>query len=146
MSKQKRELKNFIINWPLQSRITYYFTAMCLGLVGLMMFFMNSHINNVREIIANVSGMAMTSQLEIDIALTQLLSTALGFLLLAIVGAALYGVIISHRIAGPMYAIIKYIESLKAGKFNEPRTLRPYDELRPIMEALQDLAETMQKK
>lgn len=100
----------------------------------------------MRSIISNVPGMPIPSQIAVDLALNQLLSTSLGFLLLAIVGAILYGVVISHRIAGPMFAIIKYIKDLKAGNFDNPRLLRPYDELKPIMDELQDLANTIKPK
>ncbi len=146
MTEQKRAARNFIVNWPLQSRIIYYFIAFSLGIVGLMMVFLNSHIITIHELVSNVPGMPMSAQLQIDVVLAKMLSTALGFLLIAVVGSLLYAVIISHRVAGPMFAIIKYIDSLKAGNYDDQRNLRPYDELKPIMDSLQDLSKNLKNK
>lgn len=146
MSENKRELKNFIIDKKFQARMTMYFTALSLSLIGLMMIFMNSHINQLRALISNISNMPMVTQIAVEEKFTQLLSTSLGFLLIAIVGAIVYSVVVSHRIAGPMYAILKYIEKIKAGQYDETRNLRPSDELSPIMESLNDLAKQLKNK
>jgi nitrogen fixation/metabolism regulation signal transduction histidine kinase len=146
MAEHKRELKNFIVNKQFQTRMSYYFVALSIGLVGLMLVFMNTHINELRVEMANIANLPMVSQLQIDATLNQLIMTALGFLLLSIIGAVVYGIIISHRIAGPMFAILKYIEKLRAGQYDDYRKLRPYDELQPIMESLHELAEDLKKR
>jgi nitrate/nitrite-specific signal transduction histidine kinase len=146
MAEYKREFRNIFINKSFQTRFTYYFVALSIALMGLMMLFMNTHINELRVLVANVSGLPMTSQLAIEDALSQLFTTAFAFLVLALVGAIAYGVVISHRIAGPMFAILSYIQSMKAGKFEERRSLRPYDELTPIMDSLHELADDLKKK
>ena len=145
MAEYKREVKNFFINKSFQTRFTYYFVALSIALLGLMMVFMNAHINELRVLLANVSGLPMVSQLALEDALSQLYTTAFAFLVLALVGAIAYGIVISHRIAGPMYAILKYIENIRAGKY-EGRKLRPYDELTQIMDALHELADDLKKK
>jgi hypothetical protein len=45
-----------------------------------------------------------------------------------------------------MYAILKYIDEMRSGKFEEPRPLRPYDELKPIMDSLGELSIKLKNK
>ncbi len=146
MPKHNRFFKNYLINKPFQTRIIYYFTALSLSLVGLQLVFMNIYVSNFRVLLASVPNTPIQSQMLIDAKLTQLISATLGFLLLSIVGAILYGIFVSHRIAGPMFAIIQYIEKLKSGDFVSSRGLRPHDELAPIMTSLHELADTLNKK
>jgi len=146
LGKEQRELKNFIINKPFQLRMSYYFVAMSVGLVGLLMVFMNSYLDDIRMILANISGLPMQAQIDIEEKLSHLINTAYGFLFLSLLASVFYGIIISHRIAGPMVAILQFIKSLKAGLYDEKRSLRPYDELIPIMDSLHDLADHLKKK
>lgn len=57
-----------------------------------------------------------------------------------------YSILISHRIAGPTVAICAYIRELKNGNLDAKRTLRKYDELHPIMDALQDFAQELRNR
>ncbi|OFZ20378.1 MAG: hypothetical protein A2Z20_07890 [Bdellovibrionales bacterium RBG_16_40_8] len=146
MNSNKREFKNFLIDKKLQGRMTFYFTALSLSIVGLMMVIMNSHINQLRMLISDIANLSIPMQIAIEERFTQLISTALGFLLISIVLAIVYSIVISHRIAGPMYAILQYIEKLKAGNYDDERNLRPRDELAPIMDSLHDLSKNLKNK
>lgn len=144
--EQKRELKNFIINKPLQGRLTFYFTALSLALLGLLIALMNSKVTDIRIVLANASGLHMADQLQVEGLLTQLISTTLIFLLVSIAVTVIFSFVITHRIAGPMKVIVDTIDGMRAGKYEVRRTLRPYDELAPIMDSLKNLAEDLRKK
>lgn len=144
MNPHKREIKNFVINKPFQLRMVYYFTGLSVALVGLQLLFMNMFVTDVRYIIANVPSMPISTQITLEDKLSHLMSASLGFLMLSIMGAIIYGIVVSHRIAGPMYAILKYIDQLKVGDFKSSRNLRPHDELTPIMNSLHDLARSLE--
>ena len=146
MAEYKREFKNIIINKPLQARMSYYFVAISIGLMGLLLVFMNSLIAEVRVALANASGLPLSTQIAIDQQLYSMVTAAVFFLLLSTFGTIIYGLVISHRIAGPMYAILSYIKDLKAGRYDAKRPLRPYDELAPVMDALHELAEELKIK
>ena len=146
MDKPKRELKNFVINRPLQLRMVYYFTSLSVALVGLQLFMMSFFVNKLRVIIANVPSIPIAAQTQFEDTLAHLMSATLGFLLLSIMGAIVYGIVVSHRIAGPMFAILKCIDQMKTGNFKLVRKLRPSDELVPIMDSIHELATTLEKR
>lgn len=146
MSQHKRELKNFVINKPFQLRMVYYFTAICVALVGLQLFVMNLFVTDLRYIISNVPSIPINTQILFEDKLSHLMSSSLGFLMLSIMGAVIFGIIVSHRIAGPMFAILKVIDQLKSGDYKIARKLRPSDELVPIMDSLHELATSLEKK
>lgn len=49
------------------------------------------------------------------------------------------GIILSHRIAGPIYRIGKYVESLKQGDYTHGLTLRKRDEFKPLAQKMSEL-------
>lgn len=146
MGQENRKVRNYFINPAFQTRISYYFVALSVGLMGLMIALMNVHLNDLKDIIANISGLPISAQIEMNDKLAKLLATAIGFLFASLAAAVVYGIIISHRIAGPMFAILRYIDGLKSGRYEDKRSLRPYDELAPIMNALHELAEDLKSK
>lgn len=146
VAEHKREIKNFIINKPFQLRMAYYFVALSMALIGLLMVFMNNYMAEIRIILANISGFPMQAQIDIEQTLGQMISTVYIFLFCSIAVTVLYAIIISHRIAGPMLAIRAFIKNMKEGRYDDKRSLRPYDELAPIMTDLHELADTLKTK
>jgi nitrogen fixation/metabolism regulation signal transduction histidine kinase len=146
VGKHQRSLKNFVLNPKMQFRMSIYFVAFGLAVLGIMLAAIFSQINQVHEIISLTQGIAVEQQLMIAHKLMGIVKVAMVFFLFILIAAAIYGVIVSHRIAGPMFAILAYIEELKKGNYSSTRELRPYDELIPIMESLHDLGRKLQEK
>lgn len=146
MSEQSRKLKNFIVDKPMQLRMSYYFVAVSLALTGSMLVFLNSYMNQIRANLLSVSHIPMDVQTQLDQQLSGMLLVAMGFLLLSVCFSIIYGIIIGHRYAGPMKVIVSTIEQIKKGEYDRKRELRPYDELIPIMESLNSLSEQLKKK
>jgi hypothetical protein len=65
-----------------------------------------------------------------------------------LMGAALslFGVLITHRVAGPVYVITHYIQILSSGRYPIMRPLRKTDELRPFFERFQEAVEAMRRR
>jgi nitrate/nitrite-specific signal transduction histidine kinase len=145
-SSHKRYAKNFMVFPAMQTRMSYYFVAFAVCVIGVMMLMLNHYVTQLRDLIADAPGLPMSTQFAVDAHLQSIITSSLLFLLLALIVSVVYGIIISHRVAGPMFAILKYIESLRAGRYDESRKLRPYDELVPIMNALHEFADDLKKK
>jgi len=141
-----RSLKNIVINRSMQTRIGFYFIALSLALIGLMMMVMNSYFGDLRSLVANAPDLSLAIQNDVSGIIDRLIVIHTGFLFIALIFVSLYSLFISHRIAGPMYAILKYIEELKAGNYDNKRYLRAFDELAPVMQALQDLGDHLKNK
>lgn len=146
LGKHQRKLKNFVLNPRMQFRMSIYFIAFGLAVLGVMVAAIFSQVNEVHELISMTNGVSVEQQLAIGNKLMGIVRVAMIFFLFILIAAAVYGVIVSHRIAGPMFAILGYIEELKKGNYAARRELRPYDELIPIMESLHDLGKRLQEK
>lgn len=130
----------------MQTRLTLYVLAYGLCLSGVMLLILNSYAAQIREIVMLAPNLSMTTQLNIDSAISSMILVALLFLIVAVLATIAFGVIVTHRIAGPMHAILAYIALLREGKFDQRRPLRPTDELVPVMNALNELADHLNTK
>ena len=54
-----------------------------------------------------------------------------------------YSMIMSHRISGPIIAIVAFVDELIKGNYAYQRNLRPRDELSPIMTRLKKLRDVL---
>ena len=51
------------------------------------------------------------------------------FVVLEVVGLFAWGILITHRIAGPLFIIDRYLEAIRSGFYPDMRPLRSHDEL-----------------
>lgn len=56
------------------------------------------------------------------------------------------GIMVSHRIAGPVYRMIKFLDSLSEGNYERRIKLRKRDELKDLAEAINRLVERLDKE
>lgn len=146
MSQKQRQIRNYLINPAFQLKYTLYFfvTGMCV--IGVLLMVIYQKIESLRFSVANHSEgdvsavLTMINDLMVDTSLIALY-TVMGFALISFV----YSVVISHRVAGPVVAIVRYIEEIRSGTADPQRKLRKYDELSPIMDALNKLAASLKK-
>lgn len=144
--KEKRQIKNFIINPHFQIKFFFYFSSVAILLLVTMFFLMNDAVSNIRLLVTNMEGANFETLAAMDTYLISLLRFSSVFFVIAIFCTLAMSLVMSHRIAGPMKAIVDVVEQLRSGNYKVTRTLRPNDELIPIMDSLQGLAEDLDKK
>jgi methyl-accepting chemotaxis protein len=66
------------------------------------------------------------------------MTVAMGFLAVA--------VLLTQRIVGPLHALLKHVEEIKNGNFEYQTHLRKKDELKPLMDALNQLGPHLQNE
>lgn len=110
--------------------------ALISSLFGVMMYL--AHQEALRAI--NPSGAALDDLRSSDqtliwlmVAITVLMATAFG----------LFGILITHRVAGPVYVMSHYIQVLAKGRYPIMRKLRKNDELKAFFERFQEAIETL---
>lgn len=145
-SKKDRKFKNYLLNPKMQLRITIYFMVLGLAIWGFMLALLHNQTQEVQSILANTSEIAIATQSEISEILGDILKVASAFFLISLISAFVYGVIVSHRIAGPMFAATQLTKELRNGNYKARRQIRPYDELSPVIEELNQLAEDLEKR
>lgn len=56
------------------------------------------------------------------------------------------GIIASHRIAGPVYRMIKFLDTVRSGDYSQRLHLRKRDELKDLAEAINRLVEKLESE
>jgi hypothetical protein len=76
--------------------------------------------------------------------------TILLLTVLAVVGTALalglFGLVFTHRVAGPVYVMNLYVEALAAGHYPRLRQLRKYDELKKFFDRFSHAVERIRAR
>ncbi|MFL5347162.1 MAG: signal protein [Hyalangium sp.] len=76
--------------------------------------------------------------------------TILWLTLLAVVGTAvalgLFGLVFTHRVAGPVHVMNLYVEALAAGHYPRLRPLRKYDELKKFFDRFSQAVERIRAR
>jgi len=122
--KVKRRFSNYLINERMQLTLTLRFLVLSLLFtifIGLMMFFVIWPV--VRIYIPPALVSVMIQQL-----ISKLYSTS--FILLIIIAG--FSIILTHRIAGPVYNLEKTLERLNEGEDVNLIRLRDGDELQEL--------------
>ncbi|MDQ3262478.1 MAG: signal protein [Myxococcota bacterium] len=109
------------------------------GLFGTMMYL--AHVDAQRDLPLSADlraqlASADTTLLMLVVAISVLMAVALGLL----------GVLITHRVAGPVYVMSHYITTLARGRFPVMRPLRKNDELQVFFGRFQEALETLRQK
>lgn len=72
-----------------------------------------------------------------------LLAAFAAIALLLALALGLLGVVITHRVAGPVFVMGHYLEVLAAGRFPRMRTLRRSDDLKPFLKTFIEAVDAM---
>ena len=110
------------------------------ALFGVMMFQAHVEAANLANLPATF-GDAVNKSYQ-----GHLLGMVVGIGAVMVVSLALFGVVITHRVAGPLFIMARYLEALGAGQFPELRPLRKGDELQAFFSALQQAVEQLRSR
>lgn len=93
-----------------------------------------------------VRGISATAEKVISESNTTLLFLTLGVAALMALALALLGILVTHRVAGPLYVMSRYISILAEGRYPLFRPLRRNDELRAFFERFQRAIDSMRAR
>jgi len=68
------------------------------------------------------------------------------FVLLEVVGLFFWGVVVTHRIAGPLFIIDRYLGALRSGFYPDMRPLRRSDELRQFFDSFSSTVDLLRER
>jgi nitrogen fixation/metabolism regulation signal transduction histidine kinase len=69
--------------------------------------------------------------------------TLLAVLSLLVVGVGLVGIVVTHKVAGPIFKMTRQFHDLADGHWNMPAPLRPGDELMDFFKTFEDTVQTL---
>lgn len=113
--------------------------AVTAGVFGGMMYLAHAEAAHALRA-ASLSPELKLHLAEVDATLVWLIVGA-AFLMAA--ALALYGIVLTHRVAGPVYVITQYVRVLASGHFPKLRPLRRSDELRAFFDRFQEAVEAL---
>ena len=136
MSRNDRKISNFLLTHKFQLKLTFYYIGVGVSIIAVTAGTVFYNMTLVRELMNNSVMTDFSSQSRITEYMFQVGQISmLGFSAFAI-ASFIFSLMISHRIAGPMVAIVAFIHELKKANLSYGRTLRPNDELTVIMDEL----------
>ena len=68
------------------------------------------------------------------------------FVLLETVGLFLWGILVTHRIAGPLYIIDRYLGAIRSGIYPDMRPLRRHDELQQFFDSFSSTVDHLRER
>lgn len=139
-SKSPRKIRNLIVNPLFQFKLVFQIMTLMLAMFGCALALLSWRIEEIRLFLSSDPTVSFLTTEKVNVMIYNLTNTALFVFIAFALICLIYGIIISHRIAGPMVALLHYINDLKAGNYDSNRQLRRYDELKPIMQGLHELA------
>lgn len=144
--KNNRSLKN-ILSRPRQ-QLTFsilFFTCTTV----LFAVFMLANLNTLRLTLANLGSeyhLPIDALEQIDHSFMLTIAATIFLGAVSVVGGAIMGLSISHRLFGPIVPIRNFIAQLKSGNFAARGSLRKNDEFQDLMKDLNELAESLEKR
>lgn len=153
----RRQLRNYLLNRAFQLRYTLVIVLTSAVLTGGLGYFWYDEMRTASRII-EVQSLSQTGAItEADISRIQdelrgrdrwRLGVLVGFGVLLALVLAVYGIVFTHKVAGPLFKAQRYFQSIAAGDLQRIPNLRKGDQLRDfwaefrlMQEALRERAE-----
>lgn len=146
MTRNIRKLRNLFVNPHFQLKLSLYYLASGLIIIGAMITLIYQRLADVRALLKSGEIMDFETLTEINEIMFQIGGISLLGFATFIIFSFTFALIVSHRLAGPAVAICTFIEELKNGNYDYLRKLRSHDELGSIMAKLQELAPILKEK
>ena len=143
MKRQPRKLKNYLLNPPFQIR----YAAMAVVMSALLSIALGVFV--LRQMRENSQILRLEAQF--DPAFQAALDASDGAVVAGLVGALLLfnvllfagSIMLTHRVAGPVYVLQRYVRMVAEGKLPVMRALRRGDEFRDLHQAVEGMVQQL---
>jgi nitrogen fixation/metabolism regulation signal transduction histidine kinase len=135
----RRSWKNYLLNLRYQLRYTLTIVGISLVLTGGLGYVVMSKAREASRIV-NVRAMDPTDdtaqQLAAQFAHNDkvMMLVLIAFALLLVIVLTAYGIVITHKVAGPLYKVSLHLDKIRDGKLGVVYPLRKGDELADFFE------------
>jgi methyl-accepting chemotaxis protein len=140
MKKNTRSIRNYLIR-P-KSQLRFSLTLMSVSSIALIAItFISFRI--VTGFVPLLMAEARAGSADLGLIWPDL-KFVVAICALSMVSSLALGILYSHRFYGPLIPLLKQIEAIKSGDFSVRGRLRQSDEMKEVMTALNELAESLQ--
>ncbi|MCZ6616718.1 MAG: hypothetical protein O7E57_01195 [Gammaproteobacteria bacterium] len=145
-AENRRRLRNFFVKPNYQTKYAGYQIGGGLGCFAMTAGLAHAKLAQVDALMAQARIMDVATQVQIGQLYTDIATLFMVGFAGYISYASILILVLSHRVYGPMVAIVAAIEELIKGNYGPVRPLRRNDELVPIHEHLQTLSNRLKEK
>lgn len=145
-NRNQRSMKNILLRPEFQLKYSFYFVGMTLVMMGSVFLLFLLSLEDM------ISTLAVVYRIEPDVigAIQQSLKTATFTtitvaVLFGIISVSL-GIILTHRLVGPMVPIRRLIRQLNSGEYGVQGRLRTKDDYQEVMNELNQLSKTLAER
>jgi hypothetical protein len=130
----KRSLRNYLLNSRYQLRFTAVIVLLAAVLTGGLGYFVMSKAREASRLVS-VRAMDPTDELAQELARQFanndriLMGILIGFGFVLSIVMAVYGIMLTHKVAGPLYKITNHLDKIRDGKLGIVYNLRKGDQL-----------------
>ena len=142
--KSRRLFKNFLLKPKHQIAYPYYVIVVGFAVFGSTAIYIRGKMAQIESLL-NQGPNSEISYLQLTDLFADATRVSMFGFFVFVLFSCIYALVISHRVSGPMTAIIAFIEQLQKGNYDYRRELRKRDELKPILRALKGLAAALRK-
>lgn len=142
----RRHISNILVRPKYSVRFIHFFLVGGLATIGIVIGFVYMRLMDIDDLLNSAQAMGVGGHIPVYDAFTDVTTIAIAGLTLFVIYSCVIAILLSHRVAGPMTALIDCIDQIKKGNYRYERDLRRGDELRPIHDAIRDLARALKEK
>jgi HAMP domain-containing protein len=160
-SRKQRKVRNYLLDLGFQLRITAVVVLACVGIFAVLGYLYQREYRTSQRIdleiaplVEAASGQAQAPEdslasldqelgQELDRRGNRLLMIMFGAVALLVLALGALSIVLTHRAAGPIRAMMNFVRAVKAGDFSSPRPLRKGDEFAYLHTEMADLARVL---
>ncbi|NKB97313.1 MAG: hypothetical protein GKR90_02275 [Pseudomonadales bacterium] len=141
----RRLLSNILVRPKYTVKFVNYFIGGGALAIGAVIAAIYLRLLDIDQILNSSQAMGVGGHIPVYDAFTDVTTIAIAGLAFFVIYSCIIAIVLSHRVAGPMTALVDCIEQLKKGNYSYERDLRKHDELRPIHDAIRDLSRSLKE-
>ena len=149
----RRHLSNYILDKSLQLRYVLFVTLVSAALFGALGYMVWQQENSATQnIVSTLEGSDFGSELKAEIIGelskddSSLVLTMAGGAVMMIVVLSGFLIVMTHKVAGPLYKVSRYFDEMADGKLSEVYPLRKGDQLADFYEKFKDMHDTLRAR
>ncbi len=145
--------KQFLINRAFQIKYTVIIAVIGIIIAVLWgtLFYKASKENSQQMLMLvqmdpNLSSMTDIIKEKLAAEDSKIMLYLIAFVVAIFLSLVIWGILITHRIAGPIFIISRYVDSIADGKIPETRPLRKKDELKEFFDKFSRMIEALKER
>ncbi len=139
---QKIRRRIYVVDRDFQLKYTALIVGVGMGISIILGFFLyRAHVENTE--LLNIGQVMAAEVAKYD---TRVLYYIVAFIIAMGVALTIYGVLVTHRIAGPLLVISRHLNSIARGQYPDVRPLRKHDELKDFFDIFNSMLNSLRDK